>query len=378
MKSIVTYSLLAAFLVLVGCYSGKKALEKGNYDTAAYQAINRLKNNPDHKKSRQTLKSAYFLGVDLHKDNIQRAKVSTDPFKYEKMVYDYTAINNLYDAIARCPGCRKVVPNPERYDQELSGARLKAAEYRYELGDQAMEQKENREKAKEAHGHFSIASDFVTRYKDVEDRMNEALFYATMKVVVEPIPSPVRIFDLKHEFFVNKINEYLHNNMVNQYVKFYTPSEAKIDQLPFVDHYIQMEFDRFNLGGVSSRTYEKETSKDSVEVGKTKAGEVVYGTVKAVLKVNERSLTGSGLLDFKVLDGRTRKVLTQEKFPSEYVWTARWATFNGDERALSEEEQDMVKRIEVSIPGPQLMFEEFTAPLYDQVIAKIRDYYRYL
>ena len=165
--------------------------------------------------------------------------------------------------------------------------------------------------------------------------------------------------------------------MINQYVRFYTPEEAKIDQLPFVDHFIKMEFDRFNLGGISSRTYEKETSKDSVEVGKTKSGEVVFGTVKAILKVNERSLTGSGLLDFKVLDGRTKKVLTQEKFPSEYVWTARWATFNGDERALSDEEKDMVKRIEVSAPGPQLMFEEFTAPLYDQVISKITAYYRY-
>ncbi|CAN0130288.1 unnamed protein product, partial [Chrysoparadoxa australica] len=320
---------------------------------------------------------AYFLAVDLHKDNIQRSKTSTDPFKYEKMVYEYAAINNLYDAIARCPGCRKVVPNPEKYDSELSGTRIKAAEYRYQLGMNAFEQKENRDKAKEAHGHFSMASEFVPRYRDIEDKMNESLFYATMKIVVEPIPSPVRVFDLKHEFFVNKINEYLHNNMINQYVRFYTPSEAKIDQLPFIDHYIQMEFDRFNLGSVSSRTYEKETSRDSVEVGTTKSGEKVFGTVKAVLKVNERSLTGSGLLDFKVLDGRTRKVLTQEKFPSEYVWTARWANFNGDERALSEEEVDMVNRVEVSIPGPQVMFEEFTAPLYDQVISKITAYYRY-
>ena len=377
MKPTITYSLLLSILILAGCYSGKKALEKGNYDTASFQAINRLKSNPDHKKSRQTLKSAYFLAVDLHKDNIQRAKTSTDPTKYEQMVYDYQAINNLYDAIARCPGCRDVVPRPERYDSELAGAKSKAAEYRYSLGEEALEQKQNREKAKEAHGHFVQASELVPRYKDVEEKIDEALFYATLKVVVEPIPSPVRIFDIKHEFFVNKINEYLHNNIINPYVRFYTPSEAKIEKLPFVDQIIEMEFDRFNLGGISSRTYEKETSKDSVEVGKTKEGEVVFGTVKAVLKVNERSLTGSGLLDFKVKDSNTKKVLTQEKFPSEYVWTARWASFNGDERALSEEEMNMVNTVEVSAPGPQVMFEEFTAPLYDQVISKIRDYYRY-
>ena len=99
--------------------------------------------------------------------------------------------------------------------------------------------------------------------------------------------------------------------------------------------------------------------------------------MSSVLKVNERSLTGSGLLDFKVKDSNTKKVLTQEKFPSEYVWTARWASFNGDERALSEEEMNLVNTVEVSAPGPQVMFEEFTAPLYDQVISKIRDYYRY-
>jgi len=62
--------------------------------------------------------------------------------------------------------------------------------------------------------------------------------------------------------------------------------------------------------------------------------------------------------------------------PSEYIWSIRWASYNGDKKALSDEELDMIEQSNLSIPSPQFMFEEFTAPLYDQVVSKLSNYYR--
>lgn len=373
MKTFFTLGILA--LLFFGCSSGKKALEKGDYSKAMSQSIKRLRSNGDHKKSRSTLRKAYPLALELHRSNIERAQLSSDPLKWEVVAANYRQLNTLYDEILRCPACREVVPNPRKYDADLVSANQKAAEIRYELGVDAMRYGQDRLKAIEAHQHFLIAKNFVPRFRDVEEKIREALYNATLKVVVEPIPSPARVFNIRHEFFVNKINEYLHSNMINDYVRFYTPEEVEAANLGYVDHIIRMEFDRFSLGNVSSRTIEREVSRDSVVVGELE-GEKIYGTVKAKLKVNEKSITGSGLLDFSILDNDLKKVISQEKFPSEYTWSIRWASYNGDERALSDEELKMVETVETSVPGPQLMFEEFTAPLFDQVISKLRHYYR--
>ena len=374
MKGILKFFTIC--LVLISCTTGKKALERGDYDTAVLQAVDRLRSNDNSKKATSTLKKAYQLSVRTHQTTLADLQLSQDMYKWEKMTYEYRAINRQYEAIRKCPACLDIVPNPVRYINELENASQKAAEVRYNLGAQAMQQKSNRQKAMEAHQHFKAAKDFVPRYKDIDDRLQEALYFATLKVVVEPIPSPSRIFEIRHEFFVNKINEYLHRTAINEYVRFYTPSEAQSQKLEFVDHFIRMEFDQFTLGNVVINNTEREVSKDSVEIGKTSRGEKIYGTVKAKLKISEKSITGGGVLDFKIFDNELKKVISQEKFPSQYVWTLRWASYDGDKRALSNEELEMVNRKELSIPGPQVMFEEFTAPLYDQVVRKISSYYQ--
>ncbi len=371
-----TFLSLSLLVFLLACSTGKKALERGDYDTAVMQAVDRLRSNDDSKKASSILKKAYQLSLRTHQATIADLQLSQDEFKWEQLAYEYQAINRQYEAIRRCPACLEIVPNPIRFTSELDKVSQKAAEVRYDLGVEAMRQKNDRLKAREAHQHFRVAKDFVPRFKDVDDRLNEALFFATLKVVVEPIPSPTRMFEIRHEFFVNKINEYLHRNTINEYVRFYTPAETQSQKLEFVDHIIRMEFDQFSLGNVIINNTEREVSKDSVEVGKTARGEKVYGTVKATLKISEKSVTGGGVLDFKIMDNELKKVISQEKFPSQYVWTMRWASYDGDKRALSEEELQMVNRKELNIPGPQVMFEEFTAPLYDQVVRKLSNYYQ--
>ncbi len=56
--------LVFIVLILSACSSGKKAYERGNYYEAVMQAIGRLRQNPDHKKSMETLRSSYPLAVE--------------------------------------------------------------------------------------------------------------------------------------------------------------------------------------------------------------------------------------------------------------------------------------------------------------------------
>ncbi len=368
-------SLLLLLIVIISCSTGKKALQKGEYDKAVMQAVNRLRSNDSNEKARSTLRRAYQLALNTHLENVKRASNTGDPYKWERMVSEYQSINNLYEEIRRCPSCLDIIPTPNKYDNELLDAKQNAAAVRYNLGLEALVQKNIRQKAIEAHGHFNRVKELVPRYKDIDDKVAESLFYATLKVVVNPIPSPSRLLELRHEFFVDKINEYLHHNAINEYVRFYTPNEVRNERLEKVDHVIEMAFDEFNLGNIYQNNTEREISRDSVVIAE-KDGEKIYGTVKATIRISEKTIKGGGVLDFRIFDDRTNKVITHEKMPSSYTWSIQWASYQGDERALNDEERLLVKRKELYPPSPQIMFEEFTAPIYDQVISKIRYYYR--
>ena len=102
----------------------------------------------------------------------------------------------------------------------------------------------------------------------------------------------------------------------------------------------------------------------------------VYGTVKATVHVFTKSLTSAGVLDFKIIDAHSQRVLSQEKMPGEFVWYTEWGYFNGDERALDDYFLEVVKMKEAYPPPPQDLFVAFTQPIFGQVTQKIRNFYR--
>jgi len=103
---------------------------------------------------------------------------------------------------------------------------------------------------------------------------------------------------------------------------------------------------------------------------------VVYGTVKARVNIFRKTVSSHGILDFKIFDAYTNQVLTQEKFPGEFVWYTEWAYFNGDERALNEYQKEIVSQREVPAPPLQDLFVAFTEPIYIQLTEKVKAFYR--
>jgi hypothetical protein len=98
--------------------------------------------------------------------------------------------------------------------------------------------------------------------------------------------------------------------------------------------------------------------------------------VKAKVRQYEENVVSSGLLDFRIIDPRSKAVLTQEKLPGSFTWVMQWATFNGDERALTPELKKICSLRDVPPPPPQDLFVGFTQPIYGQITAKIQSFYR--
>ncbi len=370
--------LILFSLILLACSSGKQAYERGDYYGAVMKAVQRLRQNPDHSKSLETLKNAYPLAVEYFETEANNQIASNSAFKWKNAIQSYDQVNNLYEAVRQCPGCKKAVPNPKNHYAEIGPLKEKAADESYNAGIEAL-MKGERNEAKKAYFNFSDAQAFVPGYKDVIEYLDKAMFEATLKVIIEQIPVPAR-YNLSGGFFQDKVEEFLHNNYTEQsFIKFYTPEEAKVAKLPYADQIIRIQFDDFSVGNTLMKEKEETVSRDSVKVGETKVnGKMVpvYNTVKAKLTTYRKELSSNGLLSMIVVDAKTNGVLTHRKFPGEYVWVSQWARFNGDERALSDEQLRICRQKELQPPGPQDLFLEFTKPIYNQLIPSVRNFYQ--
>lgn len=376
MKSLNYFFVYFSVLVIASsCTSGKKAFESGNYDQSTIQAIERLRKNPTHKKSREVLSQSYPLAVRYHNERINNLRQSNEEFKNGLIIDEYERLNYLYEQIMRSPGALNVIPHPQKFYTEVQNLAQLAAEEQYSAGIKALGAG-TRQQAKEAFYFFNKADEYQPGYKDARDKMDEARELATLKVLVDQIPVPTVNYKLSVEFFQDKVDEFLYHYTDNNFVRFFSTNDS---QLKDPDQIMVLMFDEFTVGNVNNYQNSKEVTKDSVVVGKIKLAsgreQNVIGTVKATYTEYRKEVSSKGLLSMKILDGRTNQIILHDKFPGEFVWVSRWANFNGDERALSEEQLSYTKHKPTDPPPPQDMFVEFTKPIYGQLTSNILNYY---
>jgi len=364
---------------LAACTSSKKLLERGDYYAAVFKAVDKLQKSPNNKKARSALRQAYPYALSQLLNQAKHAGQANDPLRWTKTADVYQKINRMYETVQRSPAAMQVISNPKNYYKEYAGVKEKAAEEQYNLGEKALSFN-TRESAKEAYYHFMKASEFESGYRDVNDKIAESHYYATLKVVVEQISLPSRHFKVSADFFQDQIAGYLHDfSNRNQFVRFYTPDEAKREKLE-PDQIMRLQFEDFVVG--ETNTFQKETTltKDSVKVGETtlENGDKlpVYGNVSAKFITNRVEVGSRGLLSMRIVDGYTQGTVYNENLPGEFVWFSEWATYQGDERALTKEEKRLCGLRPVSPPPPQQMFVEFTKPIYDQLTSRINRFYR--
>jgi hypothetical protein len=374
-RNLVYFSVLS---FLIACSSGKQAFERGDYYGAVMQAIGRLRQNPDHSKSKETLRNSYPMAVEWLETDAKNQIASNSTTKWKSALESYQKINNMYEAIRQAPGALRVIPNPKSYYEQVGPLKEKAADELYNEGINSL-MKGTRADAKRAYFQFAEANQYVPNYKDVVEYLDKAKSEATVFVVVEQVAVPSR-YNLSGGFFQDKVEEFLHRNYTERdFVRFYTPVEAKSLNLPRTDQILRLQFDDFSVGNTTVNERVETVTKDSVKVGEAKVdGKTVpvYNTVSAKVTTIRKEVVSEGLLSMIVVDAKTGGVLTHRKFPGRYIWNATSGKFNGDERALTPQQVELCKRREAYPPDSQALFLAFAGPIYDQLIPAIRQFYQ--
>jgi tetratricopeptide (TPR) repeat protein len=337
LEKTVTFIIIAT--IIASCSSGLQQLKKGNFDEAIFTSAERLQKSPDHKKALSVIREAYPLAIDDHKRAIRMFENSQEPFRWEKALSEYQALNRIYDVISHSSVSMREVGVPQSYTREAETARQLAADERYQAGELALEHKENRLAAKDAVGQFERVNQLIPNYKNAIQKAEEAFQYAIHRVVIEPVYDVYRLhdndyFDLQKafddEFFRSKVN--------NQFVRYYTTAEARRDTFPQHDLVKFAFFDLRSPQRDITTTIEHFTKE--IKVGTKKINDStkvdVFEKVCAKITTYKKSVVVRGTMQMRVFDFKTNVLLNEETDDERYCWSDSWQVFEGNPKALAE------------------------------------------
>ena len=370
--SLTKIAVMVMFVCLFGCKTGSQAYKKGDYYTACMQAIERLRSSPTNKQSISILQTAYPLAQQMAMRDVDNALAYKDARSYDLLVKTYTQMNNLADAINRCPAALNLIPNPTEYYTQLVAAKQRAAEYYYTEGEKALNMG-TMEQARIAYNHFLKANEYVPDYKDLYEKIIESRELGTLRVVVQP-PIVSNRYQIDADFFYTKLMSDITRRTYKHLVRFYTPEEAMAEQLYYPHQELILNFEDFTVGNVRETSNTTEMVLEDVEIGVTKVDDKeqkVYGTVKAKFTSYRIELISEGVLSMQIVDPSTRRVINQQAFSNRTVWSSEWGSFNGDERALTNAQLNLVKKRRLTPPSQQDLFVSFANGLFTKATNQI-------
>ena len=151
MKKIVFFTALA--MLIVGCASSLKQLQRGNYDEAVQTAVRKLRVDPTDQEQIQVLDKAYLLANQQDHDRIKFLKEEGNPYNWDEIFEKYSNLKTRQTLVST------VLPlqlNDQiidyeyiDYDSEIIQAKQKAADYFWNNANELMKKEIGRASCRE-------------------------------------------------------------------------------------------------------------------------------------------------------------------------------------------------------------------------------------
>lgn len=186
MKKIVPFIFVIS-LLLSGCGSSKKQLEKGNYDAAIEKAVKQLRKDPKDEKQIAVLTQSYKVANDQDLERIRFLKMENRPGNWDEIYLNYNALNNRQSLVRTVtplyPKGQSVDFAYVDYVPEMVNAKRKAADFYYAHGNELM--KNNiKESYRQAYAEFRRAKDYVGDYEGIDNKIQESRYLGMSRVFV--------------------------------------------------------------------------------------------------------------------------------------------------------------------------------------------------
>lgn len=366
-----------AAITMVSCKSASKLYKQGNYDEAVEVAVKKLQKKPNDAELRSIIQSAYEYAVNDHESRIRNYSESNNDLKWEWIYNEYQDLQNLYNAIYSAPSVFELV-QPVNYSSYITTYREKAGDARITRGMNWMD-RGDKESFKKAFYEFQAALSFKPGDIKTQDMMDDAYDAAVTRVVIAQVDNYGFQFSSYNNSFQSSsdgIIRNLQNNSGNFFVRFYSVMDAKSKAI-IPDEVIELRLNHMDIGGLQESRDTREVSKEVV-VKETvyKPDSVIkqYAKVKARITTTRKTIYSTGDLTVTVRD-ENGNYLWNDLVTADNSWSTAYASYTGDERALSEEDKRFLNSRADNIPHESYIIDCIRQELYNNTLYRIKNYY---
>lgn len=360
---------IVLFLLIGACKSTQKMYDRGDYGPAFYRAIGDLKKNPDNTKALAILPDVYEqYNRELNEKLSQLQRSGQDPVAMNGV---YKSLQQVYESVRSTPAAQRLV-KPKDYSAELLETSNQAAALLYDqasakllVGDRAS--------AQQAYQLFQQVGQYANNYPDLSQKVQEAELLAFQNVLVNTIDQRFGFYQLDANAVRFDIMRTLNQSGRNQFYRFFENHQIGDRR---IDQFMDLAFYDIWIGQLSSQqsTYtvtKKVSEKDEQNPNRTREVEVTANITRT-----RRIIESRAVMDCRITDAASRRLLFTERFPAQYTWENITGTYTGDKRALSDKDWAIIRGAFNQPPSQDELYRSLTQQLMQDFSFRMRQVFR--
>lgn len=352
--------LIFALLLVFGCTSSKKHFRRGHYDAAISKSVKVLLKKPEKEKEIQILEQAYHQANQVDNDRVLFLKKTGQPDIWEEV---FGTLNKMKIRQNKVKRLNQNILTQIRfvsvdYDNELIEAQKKAAEFFYARAVSLLSTKE-KISARKAYDDLQKVKSYYSNYRDVDQRIQEAINYGTNYVLFR-IQNNARVIlpkDFESEMLKVSLRE-----LNSRWLSYETQENKNY----YYDYTIILNLKMIDVSPelVKQRDFSESAEvEDGWQYVKDKNGNVMkdslgndvkvkkYKTIICYLtetKLSKKAIV-SGSLDF--YDNHTNQLIKTDPVTAESFFDHMFCTAKGDFNALKPETRKLVNIQPIPFPN---------------------------
>jgi hypothetical protein len=174
-------------ILLSGCGSSKKQLEKGNYDAAIQKAVKQLRKDPKDADQIDILNQAYKVANDQDNERVRMLKMEGKPNSWDEVYLVYKALNDRQSLVRTVTPLNlngRTVDFPYiDYMPDMVNAKRKAADFYNTHADDLMKTG-IKESFRQAYAEYLRAKEYVGDYEGIDNKIQDAQVRGMSRVFV--------------------------------------------------------------------------------------------------------------------------------------------------------------------------------------------------
>lgn len=360
MRKIIIITAMA--MLIAGCASSLKQLQRGNYDEAIKTAVKKLRVDPTIQEQIEVLDKAYLLANQQDHDRVKFLKEEGSPYNWDEIFERYSKLKDRQALVSTVLplqlGDQIIDYAYIDYDSEIIQAKRNAADYFWNHANELME-KGDKESYRQAYYEFQKAKEYAGNISNINQLIEEAHWKGISRVLVS--------FENKTQLklpdqFKKDLMDFGVTDFNSEWIEFHatTPSTNT-----YYDYFTIINLKKIEVSPEQVQQKDRMESKeieDGWEYVLDDNGNVVKDSEGNDVKIPKKRTIVCTLIethqykaaklegDIELVQNEPRKVIRQVPIGAESIFEHISARAVGDVNALSDESKELLKNTSVPFP----------------------------